>query len=130
MSVPFIIPIESGKVVKVYDGDTITVESKISFNGKIIEESPLYKISVRLLGIDTPEIKGKSEDEKIKAKQAKEALQNLILDKNVNFKNNQTEKYGRLLADVYLTENNLHVNNWMIENNYAKKYDGGKKEEW
>ena len=41
------------------------------------------------------------------------------------------EKYGRLLADVYLDE--LHLNQWLIENKYAVAYDGGTKhrpDEW
>jgi hypothetical protein len=36
-----------------------------------------------------------------------------------------TEKYGRLLADVYLED--LHLNAWMLEHNYAVPYDGGTK---
>ena len=37
----------------------------------------------------------------------------------------KTEKYGRLLATVYL--NNINMNEWMLTNNYAIPYDGGKK---
>ena len=55
----FVPPINSGYVVKVYDGDTITIASKLPY-----PESPLYRFAVRLNGIDTPEIKGKNEDEK------------------------------------------------------------------
>ena len=36
-----------------------------------------------------------------------------------------TEKYGRILADVYLAD--LCLNDWLIEQRYAVKYDGGKK---
>jgi endonuclease YncB( thermonuclease family) len=36
-----------------------------------------------------------------------------------------TEKYGRLLADVIYDGTNM--NEWMINNGYAVKYDGGKK---
>ena len=35
------------------------------------------------------------------------------------------EKYGRLLADVYV--DNIHVNQWMLDNKYAVPYDGGTK---
>ena len=56
---PFIPPISSGFVVKVYDGDTITIASKLPY-----ESSPLYRFSVRLNGIDCPEIKGKDKNEK------------------------------------------------------------------
>ena len=39
--VPFVIPITSGKVIKVYDGDTITVQFRLPY-----EESALYKLSL------------------------------------------------------------------------------------
>ena len=119
-TVEFTFPIESGRVIKVYDGDTITIAAKLPF-----DNSPLYRLSVRLNGIDTPEIKGKTDDEKIAAKQVKDALSNLILNKRVSLKNIQTEKYGRILADVYIGE--LHINQWLITEKYAVKYDGGTK---
>ena len=75
-TVEFTFPIQGGRVIKVYDGDTITIASKLPF-----DNSPLYRLSVRLNGIDTPEIKGKTEDEKTAAKQARDALSNLILNK-------------------------------------------------
>ena len=115
---PFVPPIYSGYVIKVYDGDTITIASKLPYN-----ESPLYRFPVRLNGIDTPEIKGKTEDEKISAHAAKKALENLILHKTVVLKNIQQEKYGRILADVYMEQ--LHLNKWMLDNKYAVPYDGG-----
>ena len=119
-TVEFTFPIQGGRVIKVYDGDTITIASKLPF-----DNSPLYRLSVRLNGIDTPEIKGKTDDEKIAAKQVKDALSNLILNKYVTLKNIQTEKYGRILADVYIGEH--HINQWLITEKYAVKYDGGTK---
>jgi len=119
-TVEFTFPIEGGRVIKVYDGDTITIASKLPF-----KDSPLYRLSVRLNGIDTPEIKGKNEDEKTVAKMAKDALASLILNKYVTLKNIQSEKYGRILADVYLGE--LHLNAWLVKEKYAVKYDGGTK---
>jgi len=121
-TIEFTFPIEGGRVIKVYDGDTITIASKLPFN-----DSPLYRLSVRLNGIDTPEIKGKSEDEKTAAKQARDALAVLILNKYVTLKNIQSEKYGRILADVYLGE--LHLNEWLLKERYAVKYDGGTKKQ-
>jgi endonuclease YncB( thermonuclease family) len=116
----FTFPIKGGRVIKVYDGDTITIASKLPYN-----ESPLYRFSVRLSGIDAPEIKGKSEDEKVAAKKARDALAELVLNKFVTLKNVKNEKYGRILADVYL--NDLNINMWMIKERYAVLYDGGTK---
>ena len=48
-----------------------------------------------------------------------------ILNKHVTLKNVATEKYGRVLADVYLDD--LHLNQWLLDERYAVKYDGGTK---
>jgi endonuclease YncB( thermonuclease family) len=120
-TVPFVFPISGGQVIKVYDGDTITIASKLPYDA-----SPLYRLSVRLNGIDTPEIKGKTTDEKQVAKEARDALAGLIMNKVVKLENIQSEKYGRILADVYLGY--LHINQWMIDNRYAVAYDGGTKQ--
>ena len=52
----FIPPLKTGKVIKVYDGDTITIASRVPG----LYNSPIYKFSVRLNGIDSPEMKGKT----------------------------------------------------------------------
>ena len=119
-TINFIPPIKGGEVIKVYDGDTITIASKLPY-----DSSPLYRFSVRLNGIDAPEIKGKTEDEKTAAKVSQKALEELILHKNVTLENMSTEKYGRILADVFYNEINL--NQWMLKNHYAIEYDGGTK---
>jgi len=117
----FVPPIHIGKVIKVYDGDTITIASK--YPG--VSDSPMYRFSVRLNGIDSAEIKGKTFAEKERAILARDALSKMILNKIVTLKNLSTEKYGRLLAEVYLDD--LHLNAWMLEHNYAVPYDGGTK---
>ena len=120
-TVPFVFPITEGQVIKVYDGDTITIASKMPY-----PESPMYRFSVRLNGIDTPEIKGKNADEKEIAKKARDELSALIMNKTVILKNVQSEKYGRILAEVYLED--VCLNDWMIEKKFAVKYDGGTKQ--
>lgn len=117
---PFVFPISAGQVIKVYDGDTITIASKLPY-----DNSPLYRLSVRLNGIDTPEIKGKTPDEKQVAKEARDALTGLIMNKQIRLENVESEKYGRILADVYLGD--LHINKWLIDNRYAVAYYGGTK---
>jgi micrococcal nuclease len=121
--------ISCGKVVKVYDADTITVANRISVGGAQSDE--IYRFQVRLNGIDSPEIKSKNPHTKELAKQARVVLSDMIFGKIVELKNVQFEKYGRLLADVYLGD--LHLNQWLIEHNYAVRYDGGTKqipEDW
>jgi micrococcal nuclease len=120
-TIPFVFPITSGQVVKVYDGDTITIASKMPY-----DNSPMYRFSVRLNGIDTPEIKGKTDDEKSMAIEVRNKLSELIMNKRVFLKNVSSEKYGRILADVYL-DDTIHINQWLVDNRYAVKYDGGTK---
>lgn len=116
----FIPPVSQGVVIKVYDGDTITIATHMP-----IPDTPLYRFSVRLLGIDCAEIKGKTVAEKEIAAKARQALSTKILNKTVQLKNVSLEKYGRLLADVYL--DGLHLNQWMLDNGHAVAYDGGTK---
>lgn len=117
----FVPPISEGEVIKVYDGDTITIASKLPY-----KESLLYRFSIRLKGIDSAEIKSKNANEKEHAKLARNALSELILNKKVTLRNIGTEKYGRILADVYLGE--ICVNEWMVQEGLAVKYDGGTKQ--
>ena len=125
-TVPFVPPVTYGKVIKVYDGDTITIAAKLPYS-----QSPVYRIAVRLNGIDTPEIKGQTQKEKDLAKKIRDTLQTKLMDKIVQLKNTSLEKYGRLLADVYLDD--VCINVWMIEQGFAVAYSGGTKvrpDEW
>jgi len=117
-TISFIPPIEGGTVVKVYDGDMIAVASVYPGG----TESPLYRFFVRLQGIDCPKIKSNKEEERKVAQIAKKEMTNLLLHKIVTLKNQKAEKYGRILADVYL--DNLHVNQYLLEKRLAVVYHG------
>lgn len=117
---PFVPPIDKGIVIKVYDGNTITIASKLPYHNSL-----LYRFSVRLNGIDCPEMKSINIFEKECAQIAKNEMINLTLNKVVTLKNIQTEKYGRILADVYIDD--LYINNYLLEKKLAVSYDGGTK---
>ena len=119
-TIGFVPPVSRGKVIKVYDGDTITIASKLPYIDSVI-----YRFSVRLIGIDAPEIKGSTDIEKKLAKVSRDALHKLIFGKIVRLENVGTEKYGRLLANVYLDD--INISKWMIQNGYAIAYNGGRK---
>jgi endonuclease YncB( thermonuclease family) len=121
-TVEFTFPIQGGRVIKVYDADTITIATKLPF-----ETSKLYRIAVRLNGIDAPEIKGKgiSDEEKEMAIKARDFVSNLVMNKYIKLENIKNEKYGRILADVYIE--NTHLNQLLLDERYAVKYDGGTK---
>lgn len=121
-TVEFTFPVKSGQVIKVYDADTITIAAMLPY-----PESPLYRLHVRLNGIDTPEMKGKdvSNEEKQAAVLARDFVSDLVLHKIVRLENVSSDKYGRVLADVYIGD--VHLNKLLVQERYAVEYDGGTK---
>jgi micrococcal nuclease len=94
------IPLKPGyayhKVAKVFDGDTIKLE-----NG----------LKVRLLGINTPEVKHKNQNTEAGGESAKRWLIDKLRNRKVRLVTDaeQTDKYKRTLAHV-ITENKEHIN--------------------
>ena len=119
-SIPFVPPVQFGKVVKVYDGDTITLATKLPY-----ENSPVYRFQVRLSGIDTPEMKTQNDTEKQCAQLAKKFVSDKILFKIVELRDVQMEKYGRLLAKIYCDD--ICINDLLCQRHLAVSYDGGTK---
>jgi len=108
--------------IKNHDGDTLTVS--IPDWPSIIGDN----ITVRVLGVDTPEILGKCVDEKLKAGIAKEFTANFIKNNQVMLKNIQRDKYFRILADVYVGENSLSTE--LLKQGLARPYFGDAKSSW
>jgi endonuclease YncB( thermonuclease family) len=125
-TVEFVPMVTEGKVIKVYDCDTITIATKFPYLTSLNESNIMYRFHVRLLGIDTPEMKTKNEEEKTLAHLAQKTLSDLILNKKVSLKNTSLDKYGRILANVY-TEDGTELSKWTIEKRFAVSYDGGTK---
>ena len=101
------------KVTKVYDGDTITVDFDLGF-GILIR-----KQKIRLVGINTPEVRG---PEKPQGIISRNALRQRILGKEVIIKTSKDKKgkYGRWLGEVFVEDEN--INQWLITEGYAKAY--------
>jgi endonuclease YncB( thermonuclease family) len=123
-TLPFIPDIREGKVVRVYDGDTIHIAARLRVDKTMVPG--LFRYSVRLRRIDSPEMKTKNKKEKELATKSRDALSNLIMGKMVFLENVEYDKYGRILAEV-LTDNGVNVSDWMIKGGYAVDYDGGTK---
>lgn len=120
-------------VIKVYDADTITVVielPKLDIEKKI---SRLYKLKLRLDGLDTPEIKGKSDKEKKYAINARDWLRDCILDTYISVDLFKFDKYGRTLCKIYDKERKVCYNDLILDNGLGVLYNGGKKqlfEDW
>lgn len=110
------------KVMDVYDGDTITVQTRLSKNERI------FRYKVRINGIDTPEIRGGTGLETQAAIRARDELKRLICHKMVRLHCHKEEKYGRLLADVYVGSHS--VADIMVKKGLAVWYNGGTKLVW
>ena len=105
-------------VIDVYDSDTITVSVMLGFNISII-------LKCRLYGINGPELRTKDDDEKRRGYLARDYLRERILNKEVILKTYKPDKYGRVLAEVYLDD--IHINAELIEKGHAVPYFGGKR---
>ncbi len=108
-----------------YDGDTVTFD--------IPNVHPLFghNISVRLVGIDTAEIKTKDSCEKKVARTTKNLVESLLKQaKRIDLENVERDKYFRILADVKV--DGRSVSEILIKNGLAVPYDGGtrKKVNW
>lgn len=118
----FIPPIKYCRVCRVYDGDTFTILVKLPWENKEI-----YRYSVRVKGIDCPELRTKDKEEKELGIIARDYVRDKINENNsiVELKEIEYDKYGRLCADVYIGKECLKE--MLIEKRLGVEYDGGKK---
>jgi len=102
---------DSLKVSRVTDGDTITVR-----DGRIEK-------TIRLVGIDAPEISHKKrEPSQPFAQTATKYLAGLVLNKTVEIKEFGQDRYGRTLGVVFLSGKNVNLE--MVKVGYAEVYRG------
>ena len=101
-------------VTKVYDGDTITVDFDLGFG------IMLKKQTIRLFGINTPEVRG---TEKADGIISRDALRQRILGKQVIIKTSKDKKgkYGRWLGEVFIKDEN--INQWLLNEGLAAEYN-------
>ena len=93
----------TARVIKIVDGDTFDA---------ITSDKKVYRI--RMNGIDCPERK------QAFYQVSKDALARYIFGKKVILISNSSDRYRRLLADVYNGSN--HINRMMIANGFAWHY--------
>jgi len=137
------------KITNVYDADTCRA---VFYLG-----DKLVKYTIRLKGIDTPEIRPKKtvEFRELEIKAAKKSRNRFIqlctdqtieLDKDykkydiqskidnnkklVFLKCHEFDKYGRLLASIHDDISKSSFNQMLIDEGYAYKYDGGTKQKF
>lgn len=109
--------------VKAYDGDTLTVN---------IPGLPAvfgHHLSVRLAGLDAPEIKGRCDQEKYLAMLARSVLNaKLRKAKEIILQDVKPDKYFRL--DAIVLADGVNINQEMLDSGLARPYSGGKRKGW
>lgn len=103
-------------VLQVKDGDTFTA----NVDG--------HEITVRMLGIDTPETVDPRKSVQCYGKEASDQTKKLLSKQKVRLKLNpnreEKDKYGRYLSYVYLGD--VFVNESLLQDGYAREYTFGK----
>lgn len=125
------------RVADIYDGDTITVATKLPGDRREF----LYKF--RLHGLDTPEKARVSKDDPDRLlhmeagiKVGQKLEKKIPIGSVVILEGTSEDKYGRLLGTIYIPKWNWtklrwirgeNVNKWLVHEGLALRYDGGKK---
>ena len=112
------------EIVSIYDGDTFKVD--------LAGVHPLFgdDVSVRLFGVDTPEMRGSEDRVKVLAKKARNLTEQALMGaEKIELKNPQRGKYFRIIADVYVDGKSLAA--LLMKAGLGKAYDGeGAKPVW
>ena len=102
--------------VRNYDGDTVRVNISLGFGVWLRNQS------VRLLGIDTPEIRGSSRAEGLKSKKFTADLMSEAKDIIIETKKDKKGKYGRWLATIWVCgekEKYVNLNEELVNKGFA-----------
>ena len=97
----------------VYDGDSVTLDIDLGFNMWMRNQK------IRLLGIDTPELRG---EERSAGLVAAARLRDLIENHEVTLRSHRDKagKYGRWLGTIYL--DGVSMNQLLLDEGLAEPY--------
>jgi len=98
------------KVLKVFDGDSLQVSAMD------------LVFSIRLCGIDSPEMGGKGMKGQPFSREARSYLETLLKDREITLKSYGADSYHRQLAEVFLDGKNINME--MIKQGLAEVYRG------
>jgi len=98
------------KVLKIFDGDSLQVTAVDLI------------FSIRLCGIDSPEMGGRDKKGQPFSHEAKSYLEGLLNGREVTLKSYGTDSYHRQLAEIFLDGKNINIE--MIAQGLAEVYKG------
>ena len=112
------------QVVDVYDGDTFKID--------LPSMHPLFgdNLSIRLFGVDTPEMRGTTDEVKALAMQAQQVTEKTLKEASeIELRNPQRGKYFRIISEVWIDRESLA--DMLKAKGLAKDYDGeGPRPQW
>lgn len=110
-------------IISIYDADTFTIN--LPCNMPVVCKS----VPIRAEGYDAPEIRGKCEEEKALAQEAKAYVtETLKKSKKIELRDLVRDKYFRLRAKVYVDGQAL--DRLIIDKELARAYHGGTRRGW
>ena len=100
------------QVLRIIDGDTV----EINYDGQAV--------SIRLIGVDTPETVHPSQPVEAYGREASSFTKNLLLGESIylRFDTENQDRYGRLLAYLYRAPDGLFVNLEVARQGYGHAY--------
>lgn len=111
------------RAVAVIDGDTIKADICLGLGVALTTQS------IRLAGIDTPEVHKASYEESMAGIDVKKWLTFRVIDgKTFEIKNATRDKYGRVMGDLYI--DNVNVCTELLLKGFAREYKGEAKTPW
>lgn len=113
----------SAEVLQVVDGDTLEVRVAIWLGQDVVTH-------VRLLGIDTPELRGKCDAEKAKAAAARDLLRSLVEGQPVTLRDVAYDKYGGRVLALVSGADGKPLADRLITAGLARAYDGKARAGW
>jgi micrococcal nuclease len=111
------------RVVKVLDGDSFSVDA-------LVWPGTSVSVSIRVRGVDAPELRSKCPHERWLARQSREGLAMRLARQHVSLHNINGDKYyGRVLADVKL-EDGRDLAQVLLANRMVRPYGGQRRKGW
>lgn len=110
-----------GRVSRVIDGDSLHVSMPI--------DGHVWTFPCVIRNIDCPEIRTKNIEEKALGFKAKKHVEEILSKKIISLDLGEFDSFGRLLVSIH-TSDGVNVADSLVENGFARVYNGGKKEPW
>jgi micrococcal nuclease len=112
----------AAEVLRVIDGDTLTVRAKIWIGQELTT-------NVRLLGVNAPELSGDCDEERMLAEAARRFLAERVEGRPVTLRNIALDKFGGRVVAV-VEDGAGDIGSALLAARLAVPYDGGRRGSW